>query len=101
MEAKLQIDDQFTEAIARRVIREIGPLLKDLSKEDVLFDVESLSSYLMVSKQWVYERVSLKEIPFSKMGHFPRFKKSEIDRWLDTLKVPAINPLSRKLKAIK
>lgn len=101
MKAELEIDDQLTEAIASRVIREIKPLLKDIQKEDLIFDVGTLAVYLLVSKQWVYERISLKEIPYSKMGHFPRFKKSEIDKWLESLKVPAINPLSRKLKAIK
>ena len=64
------------------------------------------TEYLHVSHQWVYERVHLKEIPHIKMGKFPRFRKSEIDRWLETLKIPVSSTLpdasrDRLLKAIK
>ncbi len=51
---------------------------------DTIFSVETLAKYLQVSKQWVYERVHLKEIPHIKMGKFPRFKKREIDIWLES-----------------
>jgi excisionase family DNA binding protein len=98
VEAKINID---TQELVKEIIGALKPLLTGGQGEDVIFTCESLAKYLEVSKQWVYERVSLKEIPYSKMGHFPRFKKSEIDKWLDSLKVPALNPLSRKLKAIK
>lgn len=84
------------------MIRFIKPTLEKIkTQEDVLFTVKGLAKYLEVSNQWVYERVSLREIPFIKMGKFPRFRKSDIDLWLDKQKTPAINPLSRPLKPIK
>jgi excisionase family DNA binding protein len=104
MKAELNIDTQeLVKEIAKEVIRELKPLLLNNGKpeDDTLFSVDSLSEYLQVSPQWVYERVHLKEIPHVKIGKFPRFKKSEIDRWLDTLKIPAMNPASRRLKVIK
>lgn len=73
--------------------------------DDELFTVETLAKYLQVSKQWVYERIHLNEIPYIKMKKFPRFRKSEIDKWLDKMKTPAIQPLPnalpKKIKMIK
>ena len=76
--------------IANRVLCVIK---SQLSKEpkDALFTVETLAEYLQVSKQWIYERVQLKEIPHIKVGKFLRFRKIEIDKWLDGCKVPAVS----------
>ncbi|MBI4378418.1 MAG: helix-turn-helix domain-containing protein [Nitrospinae bacterium] len=104
MKAELNIDTQeIVREITQEVIRELKPYLTGTGKseDDTLFTVESIARYLQVSPQWVYERVHLKELPYFKIGKFPRFKKSEIDHWLDTLKIPAINPVSRRLKVIK
>lgn len=100
---KTQLESEDIQQIAEAVLKIITPLLSANGKEksDVIFTVKSLAEYLEVSDQWVYERVHLKEIPFAKVGKFPRFKKTDIDRWLDTLKTPAINPLSRRLRAVK
>lgn len=104
MKAELNIDTQdIVKEITREVIRELKPLLLNNGKpeDDTLFSVDSLAGYLQVSPQWVYERVHLKELPHIKMGKFPRFRKNEIDHWLNSLKTPAINTLSRRLKIIK
>lgn len=102
MEAKFNIDTQeLVREIAGEVIKTIKPLLNGRVADDVIFTVESLARYLGTSKQWVYERVHLKKIPYIKMGKFPRFKKSIIDNWLDTFKVPAITTPERHLRAIK
>jgi excisionase family DNA binding protein len=104
MKAELNIDTQeIIREITREVIRELKPCLTGTGKgeDDNLFSVESLAGYLQVSPQWVYERVHLKEIPHIKIGKFPRFKKSEIDHWLNTQKIPILNTLSRRLKVIK
>ena len=73
--------------LSDKVIASLTPLLNQNAKvrdiDNILFTVESLAKYLQVSKQWVYERVHLNEIPYLKMRKFPRFRKSEIDKWLD------------------
>jgi len=102
---KIEIEDnQLIDAIADKVIASLTPLLNQNAKKmdinNVLFTVESLSLYLHVSKQWVYERVHLNENPFIKMKKFPRFKKSEIDEWLDNMKTSAMQPLSNSLKML-
>lgn len=103
MKAELNIDTkELAKEVTQAVIRAIKPLLsKGKAEDDTIFTVKTLAEYLHVSDQWVYERVQLNEIPFSKIGKFPRFRKSKIDRWLDTLETPAISPLSRSLKIIK
>lgn len=87
---KIEIDDsQLIETIVKKVVEELKPLLKNnTTEENIIFTVETLAKHLEVSKQWVYERVHLNEIPFIKMGKFPRFKKGEIDKWLDSMKTP-------------
>jgi len=103
MKIELNIDtDELASKIAQEVAGAIVPTLtKRIVEAGTIFTVETLAKYLQVSKQWVYERVHLKEIPYTKMGKFPRFRKREIDNWLDSMKTPAIQPLSKPLKAIK
>jgi len=102
---RIDLDQSDIQAIAQEVAKVLKPLFKGNGKpgreNDPLFTVEGLAEYLGVSKRWVYERVHLKEIPYSKVGHFPRFRKSKIDRWIDSLETPAIHPLSRPLKVVK
>ncbi|MDI6808287.1 MAG: helix-turn-helix domain-containing protein [Candidatus Eisenbacteria bacterium] len=98
MKAELHITDtdDLVRAIAAQVVSEIKPFMAKLGMpdEDPIFSVKEVAKYLGVSSQWVYQRTCQKEIPFIKVGKFPRFKKSEIDHWLNTLKVPAIHRLS-------
>ncbi|MFQ5329656.1 MAG: helix-turn-helix domain-containing protein [Thermodesulfobacteriota bacterium] len=97
--------EDLEEKIALKVIERMKPLLSSLSKdtynEDHLFTVETLAVYLSVSKQWVYERVQLKEIPHIKIGKFPRFKKKDINSWLETLETPAVKLVASPLKRVK
>jgi len=102
MKAEFNINTQeLAQEISKEVIKKLRPLLKGKPENDTIFTVKTLAEYLHVSDQWVYERIHLKEIPFIKIGKFPRFKKSDIERWLDSLKTPAIHPLSRKLRRVK
>lgn len=88
--------------IAHEVVKAIRPCIEEgRGKDDTLYTVQTLADRLGVSPQWVYERVHLKEIPFIKMGKFPRFRKTDIDHWLDSQKVPAVNTLSKRLKIMK
>jgi excisionase family DNA binding protein len=102
MQAVINIDsEKLVKEIAQEVAKRVKPIVVSNNSEDVLFAVEELSKYLKVSDQWVYERTQLKEIPHIKMGKFLRFRKPEVDCWLDSKKVPAMNPLSKPIKAIK
>jgi excisionase family DNA binding protein len=103
MKAEIIIDiEQLRADITQDIIKALKPLLSEgRGDDDKLFTVKSLADYLSVSPQWIYERIQLKGIPHAKIGTFPRFKKSDIDRWLATMKVPAIETPSGFLKRIK
>ena len=102
MKAEFQIDSNDLKKIASAVVKELKPWLPSKKPNDEIpFTVKTLAVYLSVSPQWVYDRVSLNEIPHIKMGKFPRFRKSTIDEWLDSQKIPAVSQLTSKLKVIK
>ena len=81
----IELEDRDIEKIADRILQELKSLLNKTRKDDdVIFDVDGLSRYLKVSKTWIYERTHLNEIPHYKLGRFPRFRRSEIDKWLNS-----------------
>ena len=86
----IELDDRDIERVANKVIELLKPLLKSSPQkndQEVILDVNGLASYLHVTKSWVYERTHLGEIPRYKIGKFPRFRKKEIDRWLERSKI--------------
>jgi excisionase family DNA binding protein len=48
-----------------------------------LWDVKQVASYLKVSESWIYKLVSAKGIPFQRAGRLVRFRKEQIDSWLE------------------
>ena len=83
MRIELEFDD--IKRIAEKVVERLEPLLKQNPKnnENQLMDVKGLAEYLKVKESWVYEKIHTKKIPFQKAGRFPRFRKKNIDKWLD------------------
>ncbi|MEW6214909.1 MAG: helix-turn-helix domain-containing protein [Nitrospirota bacterium] len=103
MKAELETGD--IEAIAQRVVELLKPLMSSSNgkrgAEDI-FDVKKLSEYLKVTSKWIYEQTHLKTIPHYKITNKQlRFKKKDIDKWLETLKVPATSEPTGKLRLIK
>jgi excisionase family DNA binding protein len=81
--------NQLADAVSERVFQRLKPLLsnKDNGKDrSNLLSVEDLAEYLDVEKDWVYSHI--KEIPHFKVGRFPRFRKRDVDRWLEAQKAP-------------
>lgn len=93
----MELEDKDIDRIAERIFEKQNSVLHSLKKQSVnsgnhsLFTVKTLAKYLGVSDQWVYERVQLKQIPYIKVGKHVRFKKADIDRWLESLKVPPMD----------
>ena len=100
---KTELETGDIESIAQRVVELLKPILyKDGKHEDdVIFDVRGLAEYLKVSTKWIYERTQFKEIPYQKIKGLLRFRKKDIDRWLNSHSVPAINTPERILRAVK
>jgi len=101
---RTQFEPQDIEAIAQRVIELLMPIFKNNGKpeqENIIFDVKSLCDYLKVSEKWIYERTHLKEIPHLKVNGLLRFRKRDIDKWLNSFNIPQISMPTRILRAVK
>ena len=102
IKAELNIDlEQLKTDIVQDMVNSLLPHLKGKEDDGIIFDVEGLAEYIKTSKRWIYEQPHLNAIPFYKIGRFPRFRKKEIDKWLEQQKVPATASVSRPLKVIK
>ncbi len=97
---KLEIEPTDIEAIAQRVSDILRPMIARVERadaaaaSDTILDVEGLAAYLHVNTSWIYKQVSLKAIPYFKTGKYPRFRKKEIDRWIE-------NQTARPIPALK
>ncbi len=94
---KLNLEQEDLKLIAKDVAETLKHLLKNNKKSgdtDIVFDVKGLAGYLKVDKSWVYNQVHLKTIPYFKCGKYNRFKKSNIDKWIDSETIQAVPALS-------
>lgn len=58
---------------------------ENLFKE--ILNIDEVSEYLCIKKSSLYSKVERKEIPYYKIGHLIRFKKSDIDLWMEKSKI--------------
>lgn len=100
---KLELEKSDIESIAQRVIELLRPVLSSNGKkeQDIIFDVPGLAEYLKVSRKWIYEKTHYKEIPYIKIGGQLRFRKKDIDKWLDEYNVPTVRTQSKFLLTVK
>lgn len=101
---KTEFEAEDIEGIAQRVAEFLKPALSRYGKrdeDDMIFDVQGLAEYLKVSHKWIYERSQFKEIPHLKVKGLLRFRKRDIDKWLDSHNTPAIRTPGRILSAVK
>ena len=94
---KTELEKQDIDAIASRVLEMVEPLLIDSKKHngnETILDQGELAAYLKVSRSWVDQRISSQEIHYFKCGKYPRFRKTEIDRWMNKNTVQAVPKLS-------
>ena len=82
----IEFDTQDIEKISNRVAEIVFEKVKSIfskeRKNDSILTVKELAQYLKVDTSWVYTQISLVNIPHVKMGKYPRFKKSEIEKWI-------------------
>jgi hypothetical protein len=101
---KTNFETEDLEEIKQAVLDALKPLLYGNSKQetgDTIFDVPGLSEYLHVTPKWIHERTHLKEMPFYKLSNKQlRFRKRDIDKWLDSLRTPAVNKYTGRLKVV-
>ena len=91
----MKFEKSDIDTISEEVAKKLKLILKTSEKtsaNDFIFDVKQLSKYLNVPDTWVYRQTSDHNIPYYKLGGYLRFKKPEIDKWLEEQKV---NPLPK------
>ena len=49
-------------------------------------NIDELSEYLRIKKSSLYSKIERNEIPFYKIGRLVRFRKAEIDLWMEKFK---------------
>ena len=102
MKVETDFPDPVIEAIAQRVVATLRPLLvRKQDAIDAILTVDQLAGYLGIGKQRVYEAVSRKAIPYFKVGKSLRFKRSAIDKWIESQSVPVVSPRFRSLGIVK
>lgn len=57
-----------------------------------IMNVDTLAEYLMIPASSVYRLVRERAIPYYKIGRLIRFRQSDIDKWLEGLRVQSIDP---------
>ena len=57
-----------------------------------ILTIDELSDHLGIKKSSLYSKVERKQIPYYKIGHLLRFKKSDIDSWMEKLKSEPVDP---------
>ena len=101
---KIDLEPLDVQIIAEKVVELLKPYLSSKTdrQEDIIFDVSGLCDYLHVTSKWVHERTHLKEIPYHKLSNKQlRFRKKDIDKWLDSMRMLAIHSLSSKVRLLK
>ena len=64
-------------------------------------NVDELSEYLNIKKSTLYSMVENKEIPFFRSGRLIRFKKEEIDMWIENHREKTIDPEKKAKEILK
>ena len=103
MKAELTLSPELVDQISDKVIEKLKPVISSINKDndDVILDVSGLAKYLGVSETWIYERTHFKEIPHLKIKGHLRFRKKDIDKWLNSCSVPPVNTPGQVLKAMR
>lgn len=88
-----ELEPQDIEAIARKVVEMLLPLIPSARQEDEVFDKQGLADYLKVDISWINKQIANRAIPYFHLGKYVRFKKSRIDRWVETKNVEPSSPV--------
>lgn len=73
--------------------------MRDQDKK--LLTIMEVASYLNIKVKTLYAMVSANEIPHYRIGRLIRFRKDEIDTWIETKKVVQVDPEQAAKRIIK
>jgi excisionase family DNA binding protein len=98
----IAFENSDLDAFAQKVFELLKPILTGNNRnedKDTIFTPETLSKYLQVDTSWVYKQVSLKTLPYFKSGKYTRFKKKDIEKWIENQTVRPIPSIKTLKKA--
>ena len=96
---RFDLDDQDIERIAARICTILQGVMPIVAKQDdSIMSVQELADCLKVKPNWIYKQVQFKSIPYFHAGKFPRFKRKEIEAWIQEHSMPSTCPPYPKLK---
>ncbi len=55
---------------------------KKVSEVERFVAIQDAAEFLGVKISWIYEQVRLNRMPSHKVGHFRRFRLSELEEWV-------------------
>jgi excisionase family DNA binding protein len=92
---KTELEQADIQAIAEKVIHLLRPILaaNGNGQEETVFDKKSLAEYLHVDMSWIDKQITSRAIPYFKAGKYTRFKRSHIDRWIESQRVDPVPEL--------
>ena len=56
-----------------------------MNNNNEMMNIEEVANYLKMSERAIYEWVKNNKIPAFKLGNTWRFKKNEIDGWMESI----------------
>ncbi len=59
------------------------PNTMDITNNENLLTIDTLSKYLNIKPKTLYAKVESRDIPHYRIGRLIRFKKGEVDAWLE------------------
>lgn len=63
--------------------------------------IEDISAYLNIKKKTLYAMVESGEIPHFRIGRLIRFKRDDVDLWMEAKKVIGSNPTGKPKRLFK
>ena len=84
------LEKEDIEAIVSAILEVMKPILSSKKSEDRIFDKKALSEYLHLPVTWIDK--NLHKIPHFKVGKYVRFRKNDIDKFIEQEKMKAQPP---------
>jgi len=78
---KTTFEEEDIDEIANAVVEKLKQWSFNAQVEEIIFGKKELAKYLKVQPSWVDK--NLYKLPHFKIGKYPRFKKTAIDKFLD------------------
>jgi len=81
--APSQVKEYLKDIVSTGIVSEKGNVSDQIKKQKELMGTKEASEFLGIKKQTLYEWVVQRKIPFIKVGRLTKFRKVDLEAWLD------------------